>query len=115
MQAQPCTCASERKLSMHILLSTSEIFSVLSEDAETVLFNNNHEQNPGLLLCSLRQRSPHRLKQGHYEAGFTLQWDKLICFVHSGRWNRVGASVRCDDGFRRKCLMVGDARKADRR
>jgi len=68
-----------------------------------------------LLVRGLGERSQHRLERSKHEAGFALQWDEVIRFVHAGRWNRIGARVGSDNGFCRKRLMIGDARKSDRR
>src|SRR5262245_22718434 len=68
-----------------------------------------------LLVRGFGERSQHRLEHSEHEAGFALQWDEVILFVHTGRWNAIGARVGSDNGFCRKRLLIGDARKSDRR
>src|SRR5260221_134722 len=68
-----------------------------------------------LLVRGVGDRSQHRLEHSEREAGLALQWDEVILFVHTGRWNAIGARVGSDNGFCRKRLLIGDARKSDRR
>ncbi len=56
----------------------------------------------------------HRFDYGDHEAGFALQLNESIRFVDAGRWNRVGARVGSDNGFRGKRLFIGDSRKGNR-
>ena len=72
-------------------------------------------RRPRLRVRTLGEFSYHRCQQGEHEVGFALQRDELIRFVHAGRWNRIGARVGRDNGFRRKRLVIGNSRKADRR
>ena len=65
-----------------------------------------------LLVRSLGERF---YEQEDYESRLTRHGDELIPFVHAGERNRIGTGVRCDNGFRRERLLIGESRKADRR